>query len=85
MSDEPSWSVTVIKEANLGGTTVGVQGCEVESTKDDIAAAVAAAKDADVVVMVMGIGQHQEREGQDRYNTTRKHTSTRRVRFQEHF
>jgi S-adenosylhomocysteine hydrolase len=60
----------MIKEANAGGTTVGVQGCEVESTKDDIAAAVAAAKDSDTVVMVMGIGQGQEREGQDRYNTT---------------
>eukprot|EP01046_Picozoa_sp_COSAG06_P017075 COSAG06_NODE_1148_length_10500_cov_47.939044_7_plen_62_part_00 len=60
----------MIKEANAGGTTVGVQGCEVESTKDDIAAAVTAAKDSDTVVMVMGIGQGQEREGQDRYNTT---------------
>lgn len=60
----------MIKKANAAGSTVGVQGCEVDSAKDDIAAAVAAAKDADVVVMVMGIGQQQEREGQDRYNTT---------------
>ena len=59
-----------ITKANSGGSTTGVMGCEVDSTKDDIAAAVTAAKAADTVVMVLGIGQQQEREGQDRYNTT---------------
>ena len=53
-----------VAQANVGGTTTGVQGCEVESAKNDIASAVAAAKAADTVVMVMGIGQGQEREGQ---------------------
>eukprot|EP01052_Picozoa_sp_SAG31_P021150 SAG31_NODE_1620_length_7725_cov_1.520850_8_plen_384_part_00 len=60
-----------IKAANAGGSTTGMMGCEVEDEEsDDIAAAVEQAKAADTVVMVMGIGQDQEREGQDRYNTT---------------
>ena len=59
-----------ITKANSGGSTTGVMGCEVDSTKNDIATAVTAAKAADTVVMVLGIGQQQEREGQDRYNTT---------------
>ena len=61
----------MIKAANTGGETTGVAGCDVDGTKDNnIAAAVAAATAAETVVMVMGIGQGQEREGQDRYNTT---------------
>ena len=65
----------MIKAANTGGETTGAAGCAVDS-KDNIvsraklAAAVAAAQDAETVVMIMGIGQGQEREGQDRYNTT---------------
>jgi beta-D-xylosidase 4 len=61
-----------ISKANSGGTTTIATGCTVagKAIDSDIAAAVAAAKAADTVVLMTGIDQGQEREGQDRYNTT---------------
>jgi beta-glucosidase-like glycosyl hydrolase len=55
-----------ITRANHEGSTVGVQGCDVNSGRDDIASAVAAAKDADVVIIIAGIDDSLEREGLDR-------------------
>ena len=59
-----------IAAMNKGGKTVGAAGCDVDSARDDVAAAVSAAEGADAVVVVVGIDGSQEAEGRDRYNTT---------------
>lgn len=59
-----------ITKANVGGTTTGVDGVEVNSAVDNVTAAVTAAQDADAVIMFVGIDGHQEGEEHDRSNCT---------------
>jgi len=60
-----------ITEANVGGNTSGVLGCNVKDSKaDDFAGAAAAAAAADIAVLVMGIDGSVEGESHDRYETT---------------
>lgn len=59
-----------VTSANVGGTTTSSLGCEIDSTKNEIAQAVAAANAADVVVLTMGLDQSQETEGRDRIIST---------------
>jgi hypothetical protein len=65
----PLAAITAFAEAAGGGgaKVVSAQGCEVNSDKDDVAAAVAAAKAADVAVLLVGIDGSIEAEGRDRY------------------
>ena len=66
--------LAAIMAANVGGTTVGVEGVGVKGPPKDpkqgMDAALAAAKVADTVVLVMGIDGSIEAEGHDRANTT---------------
>lgn len=66
----PGAALTQANGGDASKTTVE-QGCTVSGgSAATIAAAVAAAKNADTVVCVMGIDGSVEAEGNDRYNTT---------------
>jgi len=57
-------------KANVGGSTSGYEGVDVDSSVNNITTAVATAKDADAVVLFVGIDGRQEGEEHDRYNCT---------------
>jgi beta-glucosidase-like glycosyl hydrolase len=63
-------ALAAITSANVGGTTVGSLGCNVNSKHDNITAAVTTASSADSIVLMVGIDGSQENEGKDRINTT---------------
>lgn len=62
--------IEAIKKANVGGTTTGHRGVDVNSTVNNITEAVQAAQDADTIVLLVGISSKQEREELDRWNCT---------------
>jgi len=58
---------TAITNANKGGSTVYIQGCQISgNVTTGFDAAIAAAKAADYVVLLLGINQSIEREALDR-------------------
>jgi len=62
---------TAITDANKGGTTVYIQGCQISSNSTTgFDAAITAAKQADYVVLLLGINQSIEREAMDRVDIT---------------
>jgi len=59
-----------ITKANVGGTTTGYQGVDIDSTADNITAAVAVAQAADTILLFLGIDGKVEGEEHDRANCT---------------